>query len=938
MVAQEISKRGYPIMAVWTKGFAAEMKTHVPVSCRDLTYIAQVDDLDPWSLDNLIDAVKNEASRVAQESGKPTDYYTIAGCIAGGEAGVDMADLLSEKLGVLTNGAQGDFANRRDKEVQQDLVRKAGMRSVRQACGKTFEEVEEFLNTETFPVVLKPTDSAGSDGVKLCHTMEEAKEHFHHLLTVEAVNGGYNEQVLCQEFLRGKEYVIDHVSRDGVHKTMMVWVYDKRPRNGSQFVYFGMLPIDPKSEEAKVLIPYARGVLDALGMAHGPSHGEVIITKDGPCLVEMNCRAHGGDGNWVPLGRALTGGKYCQIEATASAYLDLEEFNKIPDAPPSPLQASGLEVNLVSYSKGKVKSMPGFDVIKKLPSFVYLSPAASVGSEVKYTVDLITSPGCVILMNQDDAVLQKDLAFIRYLEEINGLFVYETHGESLARPTAATFGLGSLPTFPDKKAAQHRRIMSIDRPNLLRIMSNDRPELRGRLMKRFTTVDSSKEVVIVVDPYSTGCLIVQEVQSRGYKVIALWTKGFSEEMKKHVPLSCKSMSYHMEVTEGDNLGETTRDLYKAAGKLRIVACICGGEAGVDTADILSERLMVRTNGTEGDFANRRDKKVQQELIKATGLRSVRQAAGKQFSDVESFLKSEHYPVVLKPTDSAGTDGVKLCHDFDEAKEHFQLLLEVEAVNGGYNSEVLCQEFLRGKEYVVDTVSRDGVHKTMAVWVYDKRPANGAAFVYFGMVPIDTASLEAKLLIKYTNHVLDALGMKNGASHGEVILTPNGPCLVEMNCRAQGGDGNWRPLARALTGGYSQVEACVDSYLDKKAFHSLPEIPPSPAKAFGQEVILVSYAEGDVIGTPGYDDIKELESFVYLETGISIGCKVEHTVDLVTSVGSVILLHEDEDVVKRDIAKIREMEKNNELFELKQSSRMMNAVSTMNFKHLSFGYE
>lgn len=131
--------------------------------------------------------------------------------------------------------------------------------------------MEDFLRSEQFPVVLKPTDSAGSDGVKLCHSFEQAKAHFHHLLTVEAVNGGYNKQVLCQEFLQGKEYVVDHVSRNGVHKTMMVWVYDKRPRNGSQFVYFGMLHIDPTSDEAKVLIPYTRAVLDALGMKHGPS-------------------------------------------------------------------------------------------------------------------------------------------------------------------------------------------------------------------------------------------------------------------------------------------------------------------------------------------------------------------------------------------------------------------------------------------------------------------------------------------------------------------------------------------------------------------------------------------------------------------------------------------------------------------------------------------
>merc|ERR1719253_2513395 len=642
-------------------------------------------------------------------------------------------------------------------------------------------------------------------------------------------------------------------------------------------------------------------------MRHGPSHGEAIMTEDGPCLVEMNCRAHGGDGNWAPLARALTGGKYSQIEGTAAALLDEEEFNAIPDMPASPLQAHGLEVNLVSYSKGTIKSTPGFEIIKKLPSFVHLSPAVSIGSDVKYTVDLVTCPGSLVLMNHDKEVLQKDLDFIRYLEEINGLFVYETKGESLARPTAATFGLGSLPT--GKKAAAHRRAMSLDRPNLLRIMSQDRPELRGRsLMKRFTTVDASKEVVIVVDPYSTGCLIVQEIQSRGYKVIALWTKGFSEEMKKHVPLSCKTMSYHQQVTEGGDIGETTRLLYKAAGALRIVSCICGGEAGVDAADVISERLMVRTNGAQGAFAYRRDKKVQQELIKAAGMRSIRQAAGKELSEVESFLRSERYPVVLKPTDSAGTDGVKLCHDYDEAKEHFELLFEVEAVNGGFNTEVLCQEFLRGKEYVIDTVSRDGEHKTMAVWVYDKRPANGAAFVYFGMIPLDTGSLEAKLLINYTNNVLDALGMKNGAGHAEVILTP--------------------------TGGYSQVEGCVDAYLDKKAFHCLPKIPPSPPKAFGQEVILVSYAEGDVIGTPGYDDIKELESFVYLETGVAIGGRVEHTVDLLTSVGSVILLHEDEEVLKRDIATIREMEKNNKLFELKQSSRLMHAVSTMNLNNLS----
>lgn len=99
------------------------MKTHVPVSCRDLSYIAEVDDLQPWSLDDLISNIQQAAANhAAKMFGKSPEeaanYYTISGCIAGGEAGVDMADLLSEKLGVLSNGTQGEFANRRDKKVQ----------------------------------------------------------------------------------------------------------------------------------------------------------------------------------------------------------------------------------------------------------------------------------------------------------------------------------------------------------------------------------------------------------------------------------------------------------------------------------------------------------------------------------------------------------------------------------------------------------------------------------------------------------------------------------------------------------------------------------------------------------------------------------------------------------------------------------------------------
>merc|ERR1712050_539328 len=249
-----------------------------------------------------------------------------------------------------------------------------------------------------------------------------------------------------------------------------------------------------------------------------------------------------------------------------------------------------------------------------------------------------------------------------------------------------------------------------------------------------------------------------------------------------------------------------------------------------------------------------------------------------------------------------------CTTKKEAKAHFHLLMESQRKVGAQGAAVLCQEFLKGKEYVVDHVSRDGVHKCVMCWVYDKRPTNGAAFVYWGMVPVPAETEIAKQLIKYTQGVLDALKLDNGPTHGEVMMTSDGPCLVEMNCRSHGWDGAWVPLAKMLTGGYAQPDVAVDSHVDGAAFAKIPEVYPSPFKAAGQNVMLVSFFSGTVRSTPGYDKMKKLSSFVALQTGVGVGSKVELTVDLFTAVGVLVLANSDAKKMEADMAEVRKMEK------------------------------
>ena len=36
------------------------------------------------------------------------------------------------------------------------------------------------------------------------------------------------------------------------------------------------------------------------------------------------------------------------------------------------------------------------------------------------------------------------------------------------------------------------------------------------------------KVIVIVDPYSTGCVVAQEALKRGYKLVVVWTKGVGE--------------------------------------------------------------------------------------------------------------------------------------------------------------------------------------------------------------------------------------------------------------------------------------------------------------------------------------------------------------------------------------------------------------------------
>ena len=184
-------------------------------------------------------------------------------------------------------------------------------------------------------MIVKPSDSAGSDDVTLCLSCDDVKNAFTHIMANKAVGsnglGLVNKAVLVQEYLEGTEYVVDMVSLNGHHKVVAVRENDKGSCDGAKFVMFGMRPQSPSDENISEIVAYQKQVITALGVQNGPTHGVVKWTNGSPCLVDVGARCHGGEGMWTPVANSLYG--YNQVEVTAAAYLDTTLYASYPDEP-----------------------------------------------------------------------------------------------------------------------------------------------------------------------------------------------------------------------------------------------------------------------------------------------------------------------------------------------------------------------------------------------------------------------------------------------------------------------------------------------------------------------------------------------------------------------------------------------------------------------------
>jgi biotin carboxylase len=416
----------------------------------------------------------------------------------------------------------------------------------------------------------------------------------------------------------------------------------------------------------------------------------------------------------------------------------------------------------------------------------------------------------------------------------------------------------------------------------------------------FEYSDPSLSVVVIVDPYSSGKFLVEELMKEKIQMVAVQS---SESLSDCWKQQLKRDNF-VDVVEPMELKYVLARL----SKYNVLAVLPGSEPGVMLAEELADVLALPCNGASTkDW--RRHKFAQQERLRQVGIRSIKEISSSDLDEILEWSR-ENYPVVIKPAMSGGMDGVCFCKNDDHVREAYRENYGHVNVNGECNTELLVQEELQGTEFIVDCVSFNGQHVVSGIWKYWKVSPNDAPYCLKRTAEFMESRGEVQdVLVDYVKRCLDALGVRFGASHTEVFLTPTGPCLVETGARLHGGEG---PKLVEHATGFGTHELLADTILGAKKFHHRLENFKISGEHYvienhGFDTYLINPRQQELTVDVDNDILRNLDSVKEIYPNLRKGTQMDITRDLQTCPGYVVHIHKDRQQCLDDIKRIEEFE-------------------------------
>jgi biotin carboxylase len=405
--------------------------------------------------------------------------------------------------------------------------------------------------------------------------------------------------------------------------------------------------------------------------------------------------------------------------------------------------------------------------------------------------------------------------------------------------------------------------------------------------------------VVVVDPFSAGSGLAPAFASRGAEAIAVLTHAEPPEGLRASWYPEKFSAVHvapdLSTAEGGELVERLAE----SGPLCVIP---GAETGVEVAEALGDLVCPGTGNVPHLSAARRDKWQMAVALREAGVPHLRQLSSADADEVEQWLHTtglRDAPIVLKPPKSGGTDDVYVVSPGEDWRPFFGRILGSTNKLNMRNNHVLVQELAEGTEYEVDTYSVDGRHGLAAVWRYAKERRGDRLGIYLSNTFVAPDHPVVPALFDYVQQVLDAVGVRNGPAHVEVMMTAAGPRLIEVGARMAGAG---QQELSALAAGDNQIERSV-----RHRVGGDQAVGGYQLRQHVKTVYLSSPAAGILNSGGRLDRLAELPTFHQSLLAYRDGDVVPRTEDLWTSLGYLVLAGPSAAAMEADERTIREVE-------------------------------
>lgn len=271
-------------------------------------------------------------------------------------------------------------------------------------------ELREFAANHTFPLILKPANLAKSLLVTKNHSLEELLDNYRRTMgQIEAVYKKYapnrEPKLLIEEFLEGSIHSVDaFVDADGEpHVLEQIVDYQTGYDIGFEdnFHYSRILPSKLSAEDQAAFRHCAALGVKALGMKSSPAHIEIIMTPEGPRIVEIGAR----NGGYRERMHRLANGLDISAIALQLVLGQKPEIRATKNEPCAVLE-------LFPKNGGEFQGLQNEDALRKLPSLVYLDIKPGPGQLVGKASEGFKMCAVIILHAADTNQFAQDLRFV----------------------------------------------------------------------------------------------------------------------------------------------------------------------------------------------------------------------------------------------------------------------------------------------------------------------------------------------------------------------------------------------------------------------------------------------------------------------------------------------------------------------------------------------